>query len=135
MPSPKIKKTSDKSGLETIVDLAVGRFDLANGSVTVAERKMPLDAHGENLRALLAYNTLRPGYQGEISMAPLHLRSGGNAPVDVDIKLPMVLERDSIRLQQRAHRHAGIAIDAFRDGGQYARSARAGARSRARSAR
>ena len=39
IPEPKIKKKpSDKSGLETIVDLAIGRFDLVNASAAFASR-------------------------------------------------------------------------------------------------
>ena len=74
----------------------MGRFDLRNGSLTLAERKMPLDAQGENLRAQLAYTTLvNQSYKGEISMAPLFVQSGSNAPVDVNITLPLTLENDA----------------------------------------
>ena len=54
VPSPKVPATSsDKTGLETVVDLAIRRFDLRNGSFTFAERKAELNASGENLRAQL----------------------------------------------------------------------------------
>src|SRR4051812_1032391 len=38
-PKEKPKKPSDKSGLETVVDLAIGKFELKNGGALVAERK------------------------------------------------------------------------------------------------
>src|SRR5579872_6699023 len=58
IPAPKIQSKSDKSGLETIVDLAIGRFDLLNAGATFADRKSVMDASGQNLRAHLAYNHL-----------------------------------------------------------------------------
>jgi len=93
LPSPKVKKSSDKTALETIVDLAVGNFELRNGLVAFADRKTPLDARGENLRARLLYNLARPAYTGEINISPLRL--GG---VDVDVRLPLTLEKDRIAL-------------------------------------
>ena len=60
IPAPKLKKPSDKSGLETIVDLAIGQFDLLNSSVQFAEQKTAFNATGQNLRAHLAYNPLNP---------------------------------------------------------------------------
>lgn len=99
IPSPKVKSSSNKTGLETVVDLAIGHFDLNNGSVTLADRPMPLDAHGENLRARLIYDQGEPEYRGEISMAPLLVRSGANAPVDINVTLPLVLQRDRIEFQ------------------------------------
>src|SRR5215472_8609322 len=40
IPAPKIPpKSNNKTGLETIVDLAIGHFDLRNGSLSFADRK------------------------------------------------------------------------------------------------
>ncbi len=98
VPAPKVKSSSNKSGLETIVDLAVGQFKLTNGSLDFANQKSAFSANGRNLRAQLSYNVLKPSYQGEISMAPLFLQSGKNPPVNVDVKLPIVLEKDRVQL-------------------------------------
>ncbi|HEY1241009.1 MAG TPA: translocation/assembly module TamB domain-containing protein [Bryobacteraceae bacterium] len=101
IPSPKTQsKPSNTSGLQTVVDLAIGKFDLRNGAVTFAQRKSDFNASGENLHAQLAYNALHPGYVGEIDMSPLHLRAAGNAPLDVNVKLPLTLEGDRIALNR-----------------------------------
>jgi autotransporter translocation and assembly factor TamB len=94
IPSPKIQHPSNKTGLETIVDLAIGHFDLRNGSVTFAQRKSELNISGDNLRAQMGYNAANPSYTGQIDMAPLHARLMNNTPVDVTIKLPIHLEKD-----------------------------------------
>lgn len=96
VPAPKIQKKSDKSGLETIVDLAIGHFELRNGTVLFADRPIPLDARGDNLRAQLDYNRLKPGYQGQVAIAPLNLTYGKNEPLNINVTVPVTLERDRI---------------------------------------
>jgi translocation and assembly module TamB len=98
VPEPKIKQKSDTTALETIVNLAIGHFDLRNGSLTFAERKTPLDARGENLKAQLAYNPVLSQYKGQISIQPLYVRSGGNQPMNIDVVVPLVLGKDKVEL-------------------------------------
>jgi translocation and assembly module TamB len=96
IPAPKT--ASKTSTLETIVNLAVGRFDLSNGSITVADRKTSFSARGENLRAHLDYNRANPGYQGNIAMAPLFLQKDKNPPVRADVNLPVTIRKDLLAL-------------------------------------
>ena len=99
IPSPKIApKHTDKTGLETIVDLAIGHFDLRNGSFFFGNQQSHLDASGANFRAQLGYNALAPSYTGQIDISPLHLRSGGNAPLDVNIQIPITAHKDQIQV-------------------------------------
>jgi translocation and assembly module TamB len=99
IPAPKIPaKSGGKTGLETIVDLAIGRFDLRNGSFTFDGRQTGLNASGANFRAQLGYNAIKPAYSGEIDISPLYVRSNGNAPLDVDIRLPVTALKDRIEL-------------------------------------
>lgn len=99
IPAPKVPaKSGDKTGLETIVDLAIGHFDLRNGSFAFGERKTGLNASGANFRAQLGYNAVNPSYTGEIDISPLRIRTTGNAPLDADIKLPVTALRDRIEL-------------------------------------
>ena len=96
IPAPKVKR--HKSDLETVVDLAIGRFDLTNGTVTFASRPARINATGRNLRAHLTYNTIHPSYAGEIDIDPLLLRTGRQAPVAMRVKLPVSMEKDKITL-------------------------------------
>jgi len=96
IPAPKTKSAGNSSGLQTVVNLAIGRFTLRNGSLMFADRKSSFNATGENLRAQLGYNSVHPGYTGEIDISPLNLKSAGNAPVDVNVRLPLALEGDRI---------------------------------------
>jgi len=99
IPAPKIQpKSTGKTGLETIVDLAIGRFDLRNGEVTFADRKSELSASGAGLRAQLGYNALASSYSGEIDISPLYVQSGRNPALNVNVKLPLTVQKDRITL-------------------------------------
>ena len=98
VPSPKIQHPSNTTGLESIVDLAVGQFKLTNGAVNFANRQMSLAANGQNLRAQLSYSLLKAAYQGAISISPLFVQYGKQPPLGVSIMLPVTLEKDRIQL-------------------------------------
>src|SRR3954451_22818959 len=92
MPQPKVKKKSrsDTSGLETVVNLAVGQFKVQNGLLQYAQQKTAFSATGENLRVLLDYNQLSPGYQGKLTVDPLLLVAGANGPtLPVHVSVPI----------------------------------------------
>ena len=69
IPTPRVaQKPSNKSGLETVVDLAIHQFKLENGFIQFAQQKTAFQAKGENLRAQLFYNAVSPGYKGSVSL-------------------------------------------------------------------
>ncbi len=99
IPEPKIqKKPSETSGLETVVDLAIGHFQITNGLLQYSQQKTTFSARGENLRALLNYNTLNANYQGNLWIDPLLMTSGKNPPLDVHVNLPVTIEKDAVRV-------------------------------------
>jgi translocation and assembly module TamB len=100
VPSPKEKSTSSsKTAFETVVDLAVGHFDLTNGSLTFNQQKQALDVRGNNLRVQLGWDVLHQAYKGGISLEPLYVASGRNTPVRFTVTLPVTLQRDRIDFQ------------------------------------
>ena len=98
VPAPKVKPTSNKTVLENFVDLAIGRFKIENGAIQLGEQKTEFSVRGENLRAQLSYNMVPATYDGQLSMSPLKLQQKGRAPVDLNITLPLHLERDKVQL-------------------------------------
>ena len=97
IPTPRrAYAPSNTSPLETVVDLAVGRFELTNGVLAFNSRKQALNVRGDNLRAQLWYNILERGYHGQISLEPLYVVSGRNTPVKFALSLPIGLGRDRI---------------------------------------
>lgn len=80
IPQPKTP-LSRKTGPETILDLKIGKFDLADGLV-VADRTgsrsiRPWTARGENLTAHVSFNATGPRYDGDVSVAPVDLTWDG----------------------------------------------------------
>ena len=98
IPEPKQKSTSDKSTLETVVDLAVGKFTIDHGLLMFASAKQPIDVRGNNLQAQLTYNLLKKSYDGQISLQPLYVLNGKNTPVNFKVTLPVTLTSDRVDL-------------------------------------
>ena len=99
IPQPKIRPAPGRTAMEDILDLAIGRFSLENGAVEVESRgRVPLDAHGRNLRAKFLYQPAGPLYRGEISIDPLEARFGGYDPVPLRVSLTADLEKNRIRV-------------------------------------
>jgi hypothetical protein len=91
VPSPKVPGKGDKTALQTVVDLAIGKLDLRDGSVTFADRKTPLNIRGENLRDELGFNLVTSRYTGEVDVSPLLVNN-----LRLDVKLPLTLEKDRV---------------------------------------
>jgi translocation and assembly module TamB len=96
LPTPRHK--SESSPLESVVDLAIGHFEITNGLVTFAAQKYDFNARGNNLRAQLSYSALSGEYRGQISLQPVYVVSGRNTPVDFTVLLPLVLARNKIEV-------------------------------------
>ena len=95
IPAPR-KPSSNSSPLETVVDLAIGRFEITKGSFILAAQKHDLNVRGNNLRAQLSYSILSQEYRGQLSLQPIYVVAGRNTPVDVTVNLPVVLARNRI---------------------------------------
>lgn len=96
IPKPAKESTSDTTPLETIVDLAIGHFELSDGLLHFNAEAQPMDVRGENLQVQLAYNILTQGYRGQLSLQPIYVVQGRNTPVVFTVTLPVVLENDKI---------------------------------------
>jgi len=98
VPAPKVQPTSNTTVLEDFVNLAIGKFNIENGTIQLGEQKNEFSARGENLRAQLSYNIVPGTYDGQLSMSLLQLHQKGRAPVDLNITLPLHLERDKVQV-------------------------------------
>jgi len=95
VPQPKAR-ASNKNPAEAILDLAIGRFNLRNGTFQVNSARMPWNAAGENLRVQFAYDRKSPSYQGDISVQPLHFTVAKDLPVDMSVKVSLVIEKNKL---------------------------------------
>ena len=98
LPAPKVRRAG-KGTVETILDLAIGRYSLQDGSFEVAGRgKTPFDAQGRNLRAQFDYDVAGPRYRGQLSIAPARFNWGGYRPVPLDVSLALAVEKNRVRI-------------------------------------
>jgi translocation and assembly module TamB len=96
VPTPKAPSQSGPTALETVIDLAVGHFDLSNGLLVFESQKQALNMRGSDLHVELWFNALKQGYSGELLFQPVYVASGRNTPVIATVKLPVAFERDRI---------------------------------------
>jgi len=98
LPSPKVHRHG-KTTLETILDLAIGRLGIQNGSFEIAgQQKIPFEAQGRDLHAQFLYDTSGPRYNGQLSVAHGTFDWNGYRPVPLDVSLTLAVERDRLRI-------------------------------------
>jgi translocation and assembly module TamB len=98
IPEPKASR-SNTPALGTIVDLAIHKFDLTQGSVTFAEQKIPLAAHGRDLRAQLSFSMATSIYRGDVSFESV-VSHQGRPPVEASVKVPVTIGRDRVEIDK-----------------------------------
>jgi translocation and assembly module TamB len=99
IPEPKIKPDPNTTVLDTVIDLAVDRFLISDGLLVLNSKPQAIDVRGNNLHALLSFNTIARTYQGTIQMQPIYVVCGRNTPVEFTVTLPVLLERKRVTLQ------------------------------------
>lgn len=98
LPEPHIPF---KTGVEKILALKIGKFDLANGLATVERvggRKdfTPWNARGEKLAANVTYSKASARYDGTISAEPLDFVWNGGIRVSTQVTMAVSLEKNRL---------------------------------------
>ena len=97
IPEPKIKSRSERNAVETILNVAVGRFTLQNGVCEVESGgRTPFDIRGRNLDAKFAYELAGPRYRGELAVQPLDVRVAGYTPTPVNANMSLTVEKNRL---------------------------------------
>ena len=114
IPEPKVPRKSNQSALDTIVDLAIHKFELTNGSLAFAQQSIPIEGRGEDLRVQLFYRALPAGYQGELHVGRLQITQAYGRPVTASLDAPVTIGKDSIGVANAriATRDSQIVINA-----------------------
>jgi translocation and assembly module TamB len=98
VPVPKIKRAR-KSTVATILDLAIGRFTVQEGSFEVqGHGQTPFAASGRNLRAQFTYNLAGARYDGTVSIAPADFQWGRYRPLPLDVSLALALQKNRLQV-------------------------------------
>ncbi|MBZ5575815.1 MAG: translocation/assembly module TamB domain-containing protein [Acidobacteriia bacterium] len=97
LPEPPIKRHAERNPIETLLELAIGRFSLQNGVLEVEGRgRTPFEAQGRNLEAKFLYELARSRYQGDLSIQPLDVQWGKGKAVPVGVRLAATMEKNRI---------------------------------------
>ncbi|HEV2448448.1 MAG TPA: hypothetical protein VGS58_21090, partial [Candidatus Sulfopaludibacter sp.] len=97
IPEPKVKRAPSQT-METILKLAVGRFQVENGLFEIESRsKVPFDLRGTDLNAALRFEPAGPRYRGEISAKELAFEGAGYHGV-FSLTAAAAFEKDRIAL-------------------------------------
>ncbi|HUI55431.1 MAG TPA: translocation/assembly module TamB domain-containing protein [Bryobacteraceae bacterium] len=112
VPQPKVRRKIAEPPMQTILNLAIGRFAVTNGMFEVAAGgKTPFAAHGDNLSARLLYDRDGPRYRGEIAIQPLDMECAGYHPMPAGITMAVTLERDRIDVTSARLTVGGSKVD------------------------
>ncbi|HTA42436.1 MAG TPA: translocation/assembly module TamB domain-containing protein [Bryobacteraceae bacterium] len=110
---PQPKTTSSRKLPERILDLRIGKFDLAGG-LFVTQRagsrsSTPWNARGENLAAHLTYNAAR--YEGDIAVAPLNIAWNGLGKITAKLTARGSLEKNRLAVSNASVETGGSTVD------------------------
>ena len=112
IPAPKVPPKPGKPAMQTILDLAIGRFSLQRGQFEIASRsKTPFSASGKNLATRFLYDRTGPRYQGDLSIQPLNLVAGIYHPLPVGISTKLTLEASRITVNSARVTSGASAIN------------------------
>ena len=112
VPEPHIKRASERTAFDTLINLAIGRFSLEHGVFELEGRaRIPFDVRGRNLAANFAYKFASNCYLGELSVQPLDLQWDGQTPAPLGVRLAATLERDRIELTSARLTTGDSAVD------------------------
>jgi translocation and assembly module TamB len=99
LPTPKIARRPHQPPLAEFLDLAVGRFEVWNGTLAWASHKIPLEMRGEDLRTRLFYEAAGPRYRGDLALRGVRLSTFADA---FDLAAEGAVERNRLSIA-RAH--------------------------------
>lgn len=99
LPEPKAAHRSGRTPMETILNLAVGRFSARNGVFEMESRgQTPFDLRGQDLNVRLQYDRSGPLYRGDIAIQPLALKWGAYTPVPFGAVLAVTARKNRIEI-------------------------------------
>ena len=97
VPQPKTP-VSKKPAVETLLNLAIGRFSAQDGSFDANSSKNPWNAAGKNLRAQFVFDRRTPSYHGDISIQPLHVQISNDLPVDMGVTASLSIAKNRVTI-------------------------------------
>jgi translocation and assembly module TamB len=96
LPIPQLLPGPHSGWPQDMLNLAVGRYEVTNGTVELDERSLPVNLRGEDLALKLAYDARTPSYQAELGSRRLRVAIAGLAPIEVGLSSRFALEKSRL---------------------------------------
>ena len=109
VPAPKVR--SRRSAIETVLDLAIRQFRLADGVLRTDARETRFNAFGRNLRAEVRYEPSPARYRGAISCDALDVRGPAGATFRPAVNAGFVLSRNRLEITRARIAMGRSALD------------------------
>jgi translocation and assembly module TamB len=98
LPAPRVQ--GSKTWAESLVDLAVGRYEIADGLLDYGYRRIPLNVRGENLRMKLEYEISSGRYRGDLAFQRVRVEPPGFAPIEVNADGAFAFDKSNIDISR-----------------------------------
>lgn len=99
IPEPKIKRRSERTVVDTLINLAIGRFTVQDGVLEIEGRsRIPFNARGNNLETKFVYDLANVRYDGNISIQPLQVQWDGRTETPIGITAALRIEKNRIAI-------------------------------------
>ena len=95
LPRPKARQRT-RDPIEAVLDLAIDRIHVVNGTVQTRLRRTPVNFLGEQLRAQIFYEFAPARYRGEMSFSDLNVTPGEAKTVRFDAGAKFVLAQNRL---------------------------------------
>jgi len=119
---PKPETPSDGPPVtHTLIDLGIGRFQLTDGSIAMADQTVPLNVRGEDLDLTMNFEAARERYAGAIAARELAFNTDTLQPVPFDFRADLILEKDQLQMTggalsyQESKVQFSLTLDDFED--------------------
>jgi len=93
LPAPQKPSAGLQKDLRSVIDLAIQRFDITNGTIHFADLSVPLTLHGSDFLASLYYDRAQTQYRGQISTSMI---TQYRSVITSRVVVPVSIGRDTI---------------------------------------
>ncbi len=85
---------------QELLNIAVGRYEVSNGTVELDERSIPLNLLGEGLSLKLSYDPHAPSYVAELTSRRVRALIAGLAPIEMGLNSLFTLEKSRLAISK-----------------------------------
>ncbi|HXN46227.1 MAG TPA: translocation/assembly module TamB domain-containing protein [Bryobacteraceae bacterium] len=100
VPQPKAAAKPRRDTIESVLDLAIKRFNVVDGAIQAGVRRIPLAVRGENLRAAVVYQAGPARYEGDLTFRDLDVKLGARPALPIEVDTHWALLRDRLEIRR-----------------------------------